>query len=131
MTMLAGKHMNYKSIIGKQGEDLACEYLINKGYEIIERNFRQKWGELDIVAKDPIGALVFVEVKTMRQSGNSEELLPEYNLTKSKLIKLQRTAQLFAGKHSELIDDQLGWRIDLIAVEMFHGKHFIRHYDNI
>ncbi|MDP3764699.1 MAG: YraN family protein [bacterium] len=35
--------------VGKAGEDIACKYLKNKGYKIIERNFRRKWGEIDIV----------------------------------------------------------------------------------
>ena len=37
--------------IGRIGEDIACRYLRSKGYEIIERNFRKKWGEIDIVCK--------------------------------------------------------------------------------
>lgn len=37
--------------IGKIGENIACEYLESKGYKIIERNFRRKWGEIDIVCK--------------------------------------------------------------------------------
>lgn len=36
-------------IVGRAGEDIACKYLQNKGYKIIERNFRRKWGEIDIV----------------------------------------------------------------------------------
>src|SRR3989338_520910 len=60
--------MNQKSEVGKLGEDLACEYLVNKRFTIIERNFRKPWGELDIITKDSKGILVFVEVKTIRQS---------------------------------------------------------------
>lgn len=38
-------------IVGRVGEDIACKYLQNKGYQIIERNFRRKWGEIDIVCR--------------------------------------------------------------------------------
>ena len=54
-----------KSETGKLGENIACRYLVENGYKIIERNFRQKWGELDIIAKAPDKTLVFVEVKTV------------------------------------------------------------------
>ena len=57
-----------KSETGKLGEDIACEYLVNRGFIIIERNFRKPWGELDIIAKDSKGVLVFVEVKAIRQT---------------------------------------------------------------
>lgn len=49
--------------IGKLGEDLAIKYLKEKGYEIIERNFRCKQGEIDIIAKTK-EEYVFIEVKT-------------------------------------------------------------------
>jgi len=50
--------MTYKSELGQLGENLACEYLVKKGYKIIGRNFRQKWGELDIISKVPDKTLV-------------------------------------------------------------------------
>ena len=51
--------------LGKRGEDLATEYLMKKGYKILERNFRAGKCEIDIVAKDG-QKLVFVEVKTRK-----------------------------------------------------------------
>lgn len=126
--------MNHKSIIGKQGEDVAAEYLGSKGYEILFRNKSWKWGELDIVAKAPDKTLVFVEVKTMSQSKSAntvQDLKPEDNLTSAKLRKLQRTAQLFAGHHPELINDEMGWRIDLLAICLTDNSHTVKHYENI
>jgi len=105
-----------KSSVGKIGEDLSEQYLKNNGYKIIERNFWKPWGELDIIAKDPKGILVFIEVKTMRQFGNAA-INPEDNLTSAKLKKLQRTAGLYAGFNEDLITD-VGWRIDLVAVSL-------------
>ena len=53
--------------LGKQGEQIAAEHLTRLGYEIVERNFRTRWGELDIVAFDGT-TLAFCEVKTRRLS---------------------------------------------------------------
>lgn len=107
--------MTRKSEIGKLGEDIACEYLVSKGYKICERNFRKPWGEIDVVAKDPEGILAFVEVKTIRQFGNAA-ILPEDNLTKSKLKRVRRISYMYANGNPELITDEKGWRIDLIAI---------------
>ncbi|TSC96501.1 MAG: putative endonuclease [Parcubacteria group bacterium Athens0714_26] len=101
--------------VGQLGENIACLYLKNHKYKIIERNYRQPWGELDIVAKNPEGILVFVEVKTLCDS-NSSGLTPEENLTKSKLTKLKRTMSLYAGSYPELVHQQKGYRLDLIAI---------------
>ena len=104
---------------GAIGEDIACEFLRKKGFTVIERNFRRKWGEIDIIVKDKSGNIIFVEVKTIRQSGNSafSWIRSEDNLTKSKLEKLQRTASLYMGNHKS----EASWRIDLIAITI-HGS---------
>ena len=119
-----------KSETGKLGENIACRYLVENGYKIIERNFRQKWGEIDIIAKAPDKTLIFVEVKTMAGDGGNG-LQPEDQLTKAKLKKLQRTASLYAGHWPELIDDNKGWRIDLIALTINDKSYVIKQYENI
>jgi len=130
--------MTQKSEIGNLGENIACEYLKDKGYWIIERNFRKPWGELDIIAKSKDGTLIFVEVKTMRQLSNPAiaGLDPEDQLTAVKLKKLRRTASLYAGHNQELIKDKRGWRIDLVAINLNNltdlEKDFdIKHYENL
>jgi putative endonuclease len=58
--------------VGRTGEQLATEHLERLGYTILERNFRTRWGELDIVAFDPQAhALIFCEVKTRRARGRA------------------------------------------------------------
>lgn len=128
-----------KSQTGQLGEDIACEYLVDKRYKIIERNHRQKWGELDIIAKAPDKTLVFVEVKTLRSFDTvqgEQSIKPEDNLTKPKLKKLKRTASLYAGHYQNLIDDERGWRIDLIAITLndltnSYKNCVITHYENL
>ena len=123
--------MTTKSEIGKYGEDLAREYLISNKYRIIERNYRKPWGEIDIIAKDSDGTLVFVEVKTLRDSVNFG-LKPEDQLTSSKLKKVARTASLYSNTNQGLINKDRGWRIDLIAITLNNaGSPTISHYKNI
>jgi len=54
--------------LGRTGEDLALEHLQRLGYELVARNHRTRWGEIDLIVHDG-SALVFVEVKTRRASG--------------------------------------------------------------
>lgn len=123
--------MTQKSEFGRDGEDFATEYLENKGYKIVKRNYRQKWGELDIIAVAQDKTLVFVEVKTMR-AGNEEFLKPENQMSGAKMQKFRRTAELYAGFHNELVDDKKGWRLDLVALEKNNdGTFIVRHYENI
>ncbi len=142
--------MTQKSELGKQGEDAACAYLVNKKFQILERNVRRKWGELDIVARAPDKTLVFIEVKTLRRAqgkSSEEQLSPEDQMTREKLKKFKRAASLYAGAHNELIDDRKGWRLDMLALVVSgveppvvsgaepltktKNSFVVRHYENI
>jgi putative endonuclease len=101
--------------VGNQGESLACHYLQKLGYKILERNFRIRGGEIDIVAKDS-DVLVFVEVKT-RYSHNFG--LPIESITPWKLHALQKTALFYLQK--------INWRdreyrFDVVSVD-FSDHH--------
>ncbi len=126
--------MSRTSEIGALGEQIACKYLVKQGYRVLERNVLQPWGELDIVAKQKDGTLVFVEVKTMSENLN---LKPEDHLTKAKLANLQKTALLYAGHYPELVKESKGWRIDLVAITLDNSltnlskDYTINHYENI
>lgn len=120
-----------KGDIGKIGEDIACEYLTEKGYQILDRNYRKPWGEIDIIAKAPERTLVFVEVKSLK-TGALEGLKPEDHLTKSKLQKLRRSAGAFCAYNPEMVNEKKGWRIDLVAIEfMTDSQNAVRHYEGI
>lgn len=115
--------------IGQIGEDAAVKFLKHKGYAIIERNHRQPWGEIDIVARAPDATLVFVEVKTFgRQSGSG--LVPEDNLTSAKLKKMRRAAEGYVAARGKQLREGVGWRIDVVAVELGDSPA-IRHYENL
>ncbi len=81
----------YKKKIGSLGEDVAVNYLIQNKYQIIERNFRCKSGEIDIIAKDG-GYIVFIEVKTRR---NDDFGTPLEAISYSKVSKITKTAQFY------------------------------------
>ncbi len=117
------------SITGAIGEGHACDFLIKKGYKILERNYWKPWGELDIIAKDHEGVLVFVEVKSVRRLPANTDLHPEDNLTSAKLTKLKRVAALFAGSNEAIIDPTRGYRIDLVAICLDPLQ--ISHYENL
>lgn len=66
------------------------------------------------------------------KTGSSENFIPEDNLTKNKFRKISRVCRLFSGFHKELIDENRGWRMDLIAVTLKKdGGNEISHYENI
>jgi len=119
--------MTFKQCLGKLGEDLACQYLQKKGYQIFKRNYKKPWGEIDIITKSPEKILVFVEVKTGR---SSSEITPEMEMNFKKIKRLKRTCALFAGKYKEMISKK-GWRIDLVAITIGNEEYKIRHYKNI
>lgn len=115
-----------KAKLGKLGEDLACKYLKKKGYKIIERNYWQPWGELDIVARSPEKVLVLVEVKTVK--GSPPFITGEDHFTRAKSKKFKRAASLYANG-SKLLTNK-GWRVDLITIIM-NGDPLISHYENV
>ncbi len=100
-----------KRATGVRGEDLACQLLERQGYRIVERNWRCRTGEVDVVAQD--GATwVFAEVKTRR--GRSVEN-PEEAVSRAKVGRLADLAATWLCEHGLSDAD---WRIDLVAIEL-------------
>ena len=112
--------------VGQEGEDLATEVLISKGYEIIKRNYRFGKGEIDIIANDPgTGYLVFVEVKSRV---NLEYGLPEYSITRNKIRQIKKIAELYLYENNI---QQIDCRFDVVTI-LFRPKvkPVINHYIN-
>lgn len=122
---------------GIKGEQIAAKHLKKQGYKILGKNIRFKWGEIDIVAKDSDGTLVFIEVKTLRKEGQNGlidkffYLKPEDNLTRSKYKKLSKACVYFSNKHPSLINLKKGWRIDLLSLTIYENSCDINHYKSI
>lgn len=124
--------MTQKSELGAKGESAACLFLERKGYRVISRNVRYPWGELDIVAKSPDGTLVLVEVKTLTGSWSEYSgVQPEDNMTAGKMERFRRTASLYAGFRHELVSEEKGYRLDVLAVIKQNGGYEIRHHENV
>ncbi len=117
---------NRKIIIGKFGQKLAAEFLLKRGYKIINQNFYTRFGELDLVAQNE-DQIVFVEVKTR---STQKFGLPEDALTKNKKEKMTSAALEFLEKNTINHDN---YRFDLIAIEIDgkNKKAFIRQYKNV
>ncbi len=112
----------FNLMTGKRGEEVAAELLRNKGYDIVEQNWRNKFGEIDIIAKKK-DILVFVEVKT-----KIGELfgLPEEMVGRGKLQKVKNMATVY------LKGKELPCRIDVVAIVLNDDNSVSRltHYEN-
>ena len=97
--------------LGRRGEDLAVAALEKRGYEIIERNYRCRLGEIDVVARQG-PEIVFLEVKTRRTAGFGE---PQDAVTAAKARRLINLGHTYIAEKG-LRDPQ--WRIDVVAVWM-------------
>ena len=117
-----------KKIKGEEGEDLATEFLKTHKYKILERNFRLRNGEVDIIGidyseKQPV--LAFIEVKTRN---SSEYGSPLEAITYFKLKALLRSAQVYKTFHPRLPDLM---RLDLVSVTFSGNKPIIELIKNI
>ncbi len=100
-----------RRIIGNIAEKFVCEYLIKKGYRIIEKNYRAQVGEIDIIAYYPQNdCLVFVEVKYRK---NDFYGLPQEAVTKTKQDKIIKTAMIYLKQTKIKYNN---YRFDVLAV---------------
>lgn len=114
--------MTAPNILGKAGEDVAVDYLVRKGYTILDRNWRKNRLELDIIAaKD--GTLVFVEVKTRRNT----EFRQPYEAVDWKKIRHIVTA---ADTYIKLHDFEGPVRFDIMTVVGRESHFDIQHIED-
>jgi putative endonuclease len=108
---------------GRIGEDIAVKELISKGFKIIMRNFTYLKGEIDIIAEDPEGTLVFTEVK---YRGNHNYGEPEYSLTPNKQNQIRKVAAAYL--YIKDISEKT-CRFDVISITRITGEQYeITHY---
>ena len=107
--------------IGEIGERLASNWLESKGFSILEMNYREKWGEIDVIAKK-VKKVYFVEVKTvsyetkkdLEYAVTHETWRPEENVHRSKLNKLSRAIETWMEKYKYRGDFQ----VDVVTVRV-------------
>ena len=119
-----------KRKLGDIGENIACDYLTRHGFEILDRNYLRKWGELDIVAKRK-GILRFIEVKSVScvtlpknevSHVTRDSYRPEDNVHPQKLKRLSRAIQTY------MLEKRLesDWELDIITVRISESDRMAR-----
>lgn len=112
--------------MGRLGERLALEFLIERGYKILEINYRNLFGEVDVVGKIK-GVVVFVEIKTRSTSSLGPPFISVTPLKQRHIIK---TALLYL-KMRDLIHSN--WRVDVVSVKLNsdYGVEYIDLIENV
>lgn len=109
--------------VGSWGEEIAESYLKKKGYTILNRNFRSKIGELDIVARDG-NVIVFIEVKTRNKLSYG---LPCESINEIKKRHIKRMADFYTMINN--IED-IDLRIDVIEIFIIEDTVSVHHIEN-
>lgn len=130
--------LSEKRKFGDIGENLAADFLKQKGYAVLDKNYRLRGGELDIVAakfrgllNSKIEEIIFVEVKTIESSGSQRDLaLAGQNVHFGKQRRLIRAAKIYLAV--EKIPPEIPWRIDVVVVALNSRTHQakIEHLEN-
>jgi len=110
--------------LGTKGEDMAVKYLRDKGYSILERNYRAFCGEIDIIACKG-DAIVFVEVKT---SGSPFYGYPEERVNPDKIDRMHKTAVHYLNSGKKRFSKI---RFDVIALIVYGKRAEIEHFEGI
>lgn len=108
---------------GAWGEDLALRYLTRLGYELVERNYRTRYGEIDLILRQR-ATLVFVEVKLRRGTGFGDPL-------EAVTIRKQTTIRALAEQYlSERDPDYDAIRFDVVGIVTGSGKPRLEHVED-
>ena len=113
--------------VGERAERVAEKYFFIRGYRPLARNYRQKYGEIDLVLEKP-GELLFVEVKGRQSFRADEAWCPRW---RSKKRKLRRTVETFLAENPDASDRALEIRFEIVFVtqgrvsERFEGEPLI------
>lgn len=110
--MKAGRQRRGRDNIGLRAEQQACSYLADRGYKVIGRNFRSRYGEIDIIANHE-STLVFVEVRYRR---HGSLVTPSESVNWTKIKRLRLAIRDFLSRHHGLVCDGDSIRVDLCCV---------------
>ena len=110
--------------LGQTGEKLAARFLEKKGWKILERNFRTRRGEIDLIAEDG-QFLVFVEVKT---SYAADADPPVFRVDACKQARIGKAAEVYVVLRN--IGDDQPVRFDVVTVRFVKGKPHLEHIEN-
>lgn len=120
--------------LGVIGEEIACKFLVKHGFALILRNYRKKWGEIDIIVEKQ-GKIHFVEVKSVSREnldsvsnisskGGNDDYRPEDNMHPWKIKRLSRTIQTYLMEAD--VSDETEWQFDVLCVYISMQKRIGR-----
>jgi putative endonuclease len=128
--------MNSQHIqVGQLGEAVADKYLTEQGYILLERNYRQKWGEIDLIVQKDI-TVHFIEVKTVSYKAKADMLQlrndgyrPEEHVTQAKYDRLARTIATWLQQERY----KGHYQLDLVTVHLVPSEMYaqVAYYENI
>lgn len=110
-------------LLGTIGEQKSCDYLTEDGYEILEKNYRCKFGEIDIIAKKG-GLIIFIEVKTRSKNNFCE---PEESVNDFKIRHIRNCANYYI-QQKELGDYEFNF--DVISIIVKDRTMSLKHFRN-
>jgi putative endonuclease len=109
---------------GSKGEELAAQHLLRRGFDIVERNFRTRWGELDVIAFDG-RTLVFCEVKCRRVPEDAASVDPFESVHPAKRRQVRRmAARWLVERRDRPLAQEL--RFDAIGVTLDRQGRLVR-----
>lgn len=119
--------------VGIVGEGIARKWLLQKGFEIVEQNYRKKWGEIDIIARsfyENMSRIHFIEVKTVSHETREDLDIavsygtwrPEEKVDRKKKDRMRRVIQtwLLEKKYTDL------WQIDILSIRVVPHEKYAR-----
>lgn len=102
--------MRNKQVLGKIGESVVADYLVERGFQILDRNWRIKEGEIDLIAESPAGKIHFVEVKTRSSTAFGH---PLEAIDRDKAHRLQKLALAWLVSNGRFGGD---YQVDVAAI---------------
>jgi putative endonuclease len=129
------KTKELNTIKGRLGEKIACEYLVKRGFLIIDRNYRKKWGEIDIIAtKDNI--IHFIEVKSVSLSvcekwESAEKHRPEENVHRYKVLKIKKMILCYVEEKRQNREEDFAFHVICVYLNFVSRKAKIKIIENI
>ncbi len=122
-----------KRKFGDLGEDVACKFLMKRGFEVIERNYLKKWGEIDIVAKKG-DDLHFIEVKTISSSSfvpheTKDAYRAEDNIHPQKIMRMNKAIESYLIEN----DFEGEWQMDgaIVSIDTSKRQAKVSYIENI
>lgn len=118
--------------IGNIGEEIACKWLLQRDFLIVERNYNKKWGEIDIVASKQ-GIIQFFEVKsvTVRKGDKDKGRSPAENVHEPKVRRLRRVIQTYLLEKRLGLDAEFKFHVILVYMNSGTRRARVEFLENI